>query len=80
MADQKQGAFEEKLARLEGIVKELEGGNIPLDRAVELFNEGKKLSGDCDELLKRAQTDIDRTMEQQPAAGAESLLDEDLLF
>lgn len=71
MADQKPGAFEQKIARLEAIVKELEQGNVELDRAVDLFKEGKTLAGQCDELLKGAQAQIDRAMEQ-PAAPQSS--------
>lgn len=68
MADQKPGVFEQKIARLEAIVKELEQGNVELDRAVALFKEGKTLAAECDVLLKGAQTQIDRAMEQQPPA------------
>ena len=63
MADQKPGPFEEKVARLEAIAKELEGGNVELDRAVGLFKEGKTLATECEKLLKGAQQQIDRAME-----------------
>lgn len=63
MADQTTGAFEQKIARLEAIVKELEGGNVELDRAVALFKEGKSLAGECEQLLKGAQSQIDKAME-----------------
>lgn len=63
MADQKPAAFESKLDRLEAIVKELEGGNVDLDRAIALFNEGKTLARDCESLLKVAQEQIDRAMQ-----------------
>ncbi|HZT13473.1 MAG TPA: exodeoxyribonuclease VII small subunit [Candidatus Baltobacteraceae bacterium] len=73
MADQAPGAFEQKVARLEAIVKELEGGNVDLDRAVALFKEGKTLSTECEQLLKVAQDQIDRAMSQtaQPADEGE---------
>lgn len=67
MADQKPGAFEQKVAELESIVKQLEQGNVELDRAVELFKRGKTLAAECEELLKGAQAQIDRAMEQTPA-------------
>jgi exodeoxyribonuclease VII small subunit len=69
MADQAPGAFEQKIARLEAIVKELENGNVELDRAVQLFKEGKGLATECETLLKGAQEQIDRAMEQTPAAA-----------
>lgn len=71
MADQAPGAFEQKIARLEAIVKELEGGNVDLDRAVQLFKEGKALSAECETLLKGAQEQIDRVMQQSPQAAAD---------
>lgn len=67
MSDQKPGAFEQKVAELESIVKELDKGDVELDRAVELFKRGKLLAGQCEDLLKDAQTQIDRAMEQGPA-------------
>ena len=35
--------FEQALARLEQIVKELEGGNVPLDDLMRLYDEGTTL-------------------------------------
>jgi exodeoxyribonuclease VII small subunit len=67
VADQQPGAFEQKIARLEAIVKELENGSVELDRAVALFKEGKALSAECEVLLKGAQEQIDRAMEQSGA-------------
>jgi exodeoxyribonuclease VII small subunit len=67
MAEQKPGAFEQKVAELESIVKQLEKGDVELDRAVELFKRGKTLAAECEELLKGAQAQIDRAMEQTPA-------------
>ena len=67
MPDQQPGAFEQKVSRLEAIVKELENGSVELDRAVALFKEGKALSNQCEELLKGAQAQIDRAMEQAAA-------------
>jgi exodeoxyribonuclease VII small subunit len=66
MSDQKPGAFEQKVAELESIVKQLEKGDVELDRAVELFKRGKTLANECEQLLKGAQEQIDRAMEQAP--------------
>ncbi len=57
--------FEAKIVRLESIVNDLESGNIELDKAVALFKEGKALSRECEELLKSAQAQIDRAMEER---------------
>lgn len=80
MPDQQTGAFEQKIARLEAIVKELEQGNVELDRAVALFKEGKTLAGECDALLKTAQEQIDRAMEQSAAGPSGATSDSELPF
>jgi len=54
--------FDEKLARLEAIVKQLEGGESSLDDAVRLFKEGKILAAECEALLKGSQEQIDAAM------------------
>jgi exodeoxyribonuclease VII small subunit len=76
MADQKPGAFEQKVAELESIVKQLEKGDVELDRAVDLFKRGKTLANECEELLKGAQAQIDRAMEQTPTAQTSTDSDE----
>lgn len=80
MPDQQTGAFEQKIARLEAIVKELEQGNVELDRAVALFKEGKTLAGECDTLLKGAQEQIDRAMEQAAPPSASAAPEDELPF
>jgi len=54
--------FEEKLDRIDAIVKELESGRTELERAIELFKEGKTLSRECEAMLKSAQAQIDTAM------------------
>ncbi len=51
--------FEECLQRLEKIVGELEKGDVPLERALELFDEGMKLSGSCRKELEEAEGKIE---------------------
>jgi exodeoxyribonuclease VII small subunit len=51
--------FEESLQRLETIVAELEKGDISLDRALELFDEGMKLSGSCRKELEEAEGKVE---------------------
>lgn len=79
MAEKEQSTFEVKVARLEAIVKDLEGGNVELDKAVTLFKEGKALSAECQELLKAAQDQIDRAMKSTAKPGAEPF-DEEIPF
>ena len=51
--------FEECLDRLEKIVGELEKGEVSLDRALELFDEGMKLSGSCRKELEEAEGKVE---------------------
>jgi exodeoxyribonuclease VII small subunit len=60
MSDALPETFETKLARIDAIVKELDGGTVDLQRATELFREGKALTKECEALLKNAQEQIDR--------------------
>jgi exodeoxyribonuclease VII small subunit len=61
MSERTPKTFEEKLDRIDAIVKELEAG-VDLDRAILLFKEGKTLARDCEALLKNAQEQIDQAM------------------
>ena len=54
----KEQTFEEKMNRLEQIVELLEGGKCPLEEATALFDEGIKLSAECDKALQNAMQKI----------------------
>lgn len=59
MAEKKKElSFEESLEKLEVIVKKLESGEVPLDEAIDNFNEAMKLAKTCDEKLKNAEEAI----------------------
>ena len=47
--------FEKNLARLDAIVRELEDTDLPLDRALVLYEEGMKLSECCHRQLEEAE-------------------------
>ena len=51
--------FEKGLERLEKIVQELEKGDLPLERSLELFEEGMKLSGNCRRQLEEAENKVE---------------------
>lgn len=51
--------FEESLQELEEIVRKMEGGNLPLDDAINLFEKGMKLSNLCSKKLEAARSKIE---------------------
>jgi exodeoxyribonuclease VII small subunit len=57
-------AFEAGLQQLETIVKEMESGELPLERALELFERGMKLSDSCRKQLAEAETRVEILMKR----------------
>lgn len=51
-------SFEDSLKRLESIVQSLEDGTVSLDEAVELYEEGIRLSKECADKLKATELRI----------------------
>ena len=56
--------FEEALAKLELIVKELETGSVALDDAINKFTEAMSLSKDCNDKLKNAEENINKILKE----------------
>lgn len=56
--EEKEINFEQALARLEEVVKELEDGRLPLEKSLELFEEGIRLSRICEGRLAAAEQRI----------------------
>lgn len=52
--------FEEALAALEGIVQQLERGDVPLDQSITLYERGEALRAACQQRLDAAQARIER--------------------
>lgn len=62
--EKKTKSFEESLEELENIVKGLENGNIPLDEAIDKFNEGMKLANTCNKILENANETIVKALDK----------------
>ncbi len=58
MAEKKQ-TFESSLKELERIVRRLEEGELPLEDSLKLFEDGVKLSRECQERLNQAERRIE---------------------
>lgn len=56
--------FEECLQRLEKIVDELEKGDLPLEKALGLFEEGIALSASCRKELEAAEGKVEILLKQ----------------
>jgi exodeoxyribonuclease VII small subunit len=64
-------SFEEGLQQLEAIVKEMETGDLPLERALELFEKGTKLSEACRKQLEEAETRVETLLKRGGEMTAE---------
>jgi exodeoxyribonuclease VII small subunit len=53
-------SFEDALKRLETIVQQLEGGDVPLEQSIALYAEGDRLRAQCETRLKAAQARIEQ--------------------
>ncbi len=67
--------LEKSLADLEALVEELESGELPLDKAMKKFEQGIKLTRNCQSILKDAEQRVDVLLKS--ADGGESLQDLD---
>ncbi len=66
-------SFEEAYNQLEEIVARLEAGNLPLEQAVSLYEQGQALARRCEELLEAAELrvqQIDDNGALRPLKGA----------
>jgi exodeoxyribonuclease VII small subunit len=63
MSGEKKPDFEAAMNRLENIARQLESGDVPLEKAMQLFEEGLELSTRCGDLLEKAQLRVDRLLE-----------------
>ena len=62
MSTPKTKTFESSLEELERIVRELEQGELPLEKSLELFEQGVKLSRECQDRLNQAERRIEVLM------------------
>ena len=63
--------FEECLQRLEEVVNQLERGDVPLEQALKLFEEGVQLSNGCRKELEEAEGKVEILLKQNGKLQAE---------
>jgi exodeoxyribonuclease VII small subunit len=76
MAENEPGAkpvesFESCLDELEKVVKDLEGGDLSLERSLQLFERGMSLSDACRKQLEEAETRVEMLIRREGKMTAE---------
>ena len=57
-------SFEDALRALEDVVRKLEGGDVPLDDSISLYERGEQLRKHCQARLDAAQARIDKIVQK----------------
>ncbi len=68
-------SFEEALAELEKLVNDLDSGNVPLEKSVELYERGEKLKAHCEGKLKSAELKINEITKSGDGISAKPATD-----
>jgi exodeoxyribonuclease VII small subunit len=58
--DVKKLSFERAMEELESIVTKLEGGKVPLEESVTIYERGESLKRRCEELLRQAEARVEK--------------------
>ncbi|MBD8893116.1 exodeoxyribonuclease VII small subunit [Roseibium litorale] len=66
-------SFEDALQQLETIVRQLEQGNVPLERSIEMYERGAQLRKHCDGLLKAAEAKVEKIQMNQDGSAASTV-------
>jgi exodeoxyribonuclease VII small subunit len=68
--------FESAIAELDAIVKQMEEGDLPLDKSLKLYERGVTLSRYCQEQLAAAERRIEQLTERGDLRDASHLVDQ----
>ena len=63
-------SFEDALAELEQILSNIEGGQVPLEQSLSMYERGQFLIGHCRGVLGRAEKQIEMLGKVEPPAQA----------
>jgi exodeoxyribonuclease VII small subunit len=72
----KKPTFEEAMARLETIVAGLEKGDVPLEEAMGLFEEGTALMKQCSQALDKAEQKVAKLISAADGSPVEEPMEE----
>ncbi|MYL71872.1 exodeoxyribonuclease VII small subunit [Halobacillus litoralis] len=70
-------SFEDAMKQLEEIVEKLETGEVPLEKAIQYYQEGMKLSKLCSEKLGNVETQMQQIMNEHGELEPFSVQEED---
>ncbi len=56
-------SFEDALAELEGIVKQLEAGEVELEKSIAIYERGAALKAHCESRLKSAELKVEQIVQ-----------------
>ena len=62
--EKKEKTFEESLTELESIVKELEQGDVDLDKAISKYSEAMNLAKSCGDKLNNATEAVNKILSE----------------
>ncbi|MBY9067658.1 exodeoxyribonuclease VII small subunit [Hyphomonas sp. WL0036] len=65
-------SFEEALAELEGIVRQLEAGEVELEKSIAIYERGAALKAHCETRLKSAELKVEQIVQGAGGPTTES--------
>lgn len=63
--------FEDALSELEGIVKQLEAGDVELEKSIAIYERGAELKAHCESKLKSAELKVEQIVQGSSGATTE---------
>jgi exodeoxyribonuclease VII small subunit len=66
-------AFEAALAQLESLVSRLESGDLPLEEALRTFEQGVRLTRECQNALAAAQQKVQQLLQRGDTVAIEDM-------
>ena len=72
----KNSTFEQKMQRLEQIVRSLERGDVALEESLKLFQEGTSLVDSCNKLLDEAELHVKKIAFASDGSPVEEVFDD----
>jgi exodeoxyribonuclease VII small subunit len=77
MPAKKSFPFEESLARLESLVERMETGDLSLEESLKTFEDGIKLTRECQQALKSAEQKVKLLIEKNGEVEEQSFESDD---